>query len=352
MTTFIQLHLLTFAPPANLNRDDTGRPKTALVGGDLRLRLSSQSLKRAWRTSDVFATRLKDRLGKRTKRFGEDIVQSLIFNQQLAPDEALAIARRVIVAFGKPEDEKDKHLEHTKQLAFLSPQEKQAAIDLAARIAAGEKIDDKKIAAAILHRADTAADIAMFGRMFADNPDFNREAAVQVAHAITTHRVEVEDDFYTAVDDLNTREDTGAGFVGEAGFGSGLFYLYICIDTDLLVSNLAGDSSLAADAVGALVEAAATVAPAGKRASFASHLRASYLLCEKGSDQPRSLAAAFARAVPARDALAGSVQRLRELRQGFATAYGAGDVEAIEMNVAEPAASLADVLAFACDWKA
>lgn len=352
MTTFIQLHLLTFAPPANLNRDDTGRPKTALVGGDLRLRLSSQSLKRAWRTSDVFAARLKDRLGKRTKRFGEDIVQSLIFNQQLAPDEALAIARRVIVAFGKPEDEKDKHLEHTKQLAFLSPQEKQAAIDLAARIAAGEKIDDKKIAAAILHRADTAADIAMFGRMFADNPDFNREAAVQVAHAITTHRVEVEDDFYTAVDDLNTREDTGAGFVGEAGFGSGLFYLYICIDTDLLVSNLAGDSSLAADAVGALVEAAATVAPAGKRASFASHLRASYLLCEKGSDQPRSLAAAFARAVPARDALAGSVQRLRELRQGFATAYGAGDVEAIEMNVAEPAASLADVLAFACDWKA
>ena len=136
----------------------------------------------------------------------------------------------------------------------------------------------------------------MFGRMLADNADFNREAAVQVAHAYTTHRVTVEDDFYTAVDDLKTKaEDAGAGFVGELGFGSGLFYLYVCIDTDLLVANLGGNDGVAKSAVAALTEALATVSPGGKQASFASRARAEYLLVEKGSQQPRTLGSAFAK---------------------------------------------------------
>ena len=88
----------------------------------------------------------------------------------------------------------------------------------------------------------------MFGRMLADNPDYNREAAVQVAHAITTHKIAVEDDYYVAVDDLKTSaEDAGAGFLGEAGFAAGLFYLYICADTALLKRNLS-DEALAATA--------------------------------------------------------------------------------------------------------
>ena len=98
----------------------------------------------------------------------------------------------------------------------------------------------------LLRTADTAVDIAMFGRMLADDPEFNREAAVQVAHAITTHRAVVEDDYYTAVDDLKRpSEDAGAGFVGEAGFGPGVFYLYACVNRDLLVRNLGGDEDLA-----------------------------------------------------------------------------------------------------------
>ena len=142
-------------------------------------------------------------------------------------------------------------------------------------------------------RSTPFADIAMFGRMLADNADFNREAAVQVAHAFTTHRVTVEDDFYTAVDDLKTKaEDAGAGFVGELGFGSGLFYLYVCIDGDLLVANLGGNGGVAKSAVAALAEALATVSPGGKQASFASRARAEYLLVEKGSQQPRTLGSA------------------------------------------------------------
>src|SRR5690606_38759447 len=133
-----------------------------------------------------------------------------------------------------------------------------------------------------------------FGRMLADDPAFNREAAVQVAHAINTHRAVVEDDYYTAVDDLKTAaEDAGAGFVGEAGFGAGLFYLYLCIDRDLLARNLGGDGELAQAGVAALVEAAARVAPKGKQASFASRAHASYALIERGAAAPRTLAAAF-----------------------------------------------------------
>ena len=143
----------------------------------------------------------------------------------------------------------------------------------AERMAAGEKIEPKP--EDLLRRADTAADIAMFGRMLADNPEFNREAAVQVAHAITTHKVTVEDDYYTAVDDLKTaEEDAGAGFIGELGFGSGVFYLYLCVDTELLLRNLGGDAALAGTACAALAEAAATVAPRGKQPSFAARSRA------------------------------------------------------------------------------
>jgi len=353
MTTFVQLHMLTFVPPANLNRDDTGAPKTAMVGGDMRLRLSSQSLKRAWRTSEVFETRLRDHLGSRTQRFGDYIRQHLL-DSGVAADAALKAARKVIEVFGKPEDGKGEAKEtYTKQLAFISPAEKVAAFDLAARIAGGEEVDDKKLAAQVLKRADTAADIAMFGRMFADNPDFNREAAVQVAHAITTHRVAIEDDYYTAVDDLNEgRENVGAGFVGEAGFGSGLFYLYLCVDTDTLVRNLGGDADLARSAVAALVEAAATVAPNGKQASFASRVRSHFILAEKGSDQPRTLAGAFAKAIPEKLAMEDSQKRLMDQRSAFAKAYGEGDAAFAVMDVANGEGSLADIVAFATDWKA
>jgi CRISPR-associated protein Cas7/Cse4/CasC subtype I-E len=148
------------------------------------------------------------------------------------------------------------------------------AFALADKVLAGEKIDPQPDA--ILAKVDTAADIAMFGRMLADNADFNRDAAVQVAHAFTTHRVTVEDDFYTAVDDLKKpAEDTGAGFVGELGFGSGLFYLYVCIDTDLLRRNLGGNDGVAKSAIAALTEALSTVSPGGKQASSqAAHAQA------------------------------------------------------------------------------
>ena len=237
MSRFLQLHLLTFFPPANLNRDDTGRPKTAVVGGATRLRLSSQALKRAWRTSDVFKHALDGHMGQRTQRLGED-VQAHLIERQVPPERAKAVARSVAGVFGKLKDDTDANSPRIEQLAFIAPEERTAALALAERAAAsGETIDPKK--AGLLRTADTAADIALFGRMLADDPGYNREAAAQVAHAITTHRVTVEDDYYTAVDDLKQpSEDAGAGFLGEAAFGSGVFYLYLCVDRALLLRNL------------------------------------------------------------------------------------------------------------------
>jgi CRISPR system Cascade subunit CasC len=322
MNQFLQLHLLTFYPPSNLNRDDLGRPKSATIGGVNRLRISSQALKRAWRTSAPFKAALVGHLGDRTQQLGEG-VQEHLEGQGVVTETAIKIAISVATAFGKPEDGKDKNPVRTKQLAFISPEERAAALALGERIAAGEKFDPEKQAGEVLRRTDTAADIAMFGRMLADNPEYNREAAVQVAHAFTTSKVSIEDDYYTAVDDLKKpTENAGAGFVGEAGFGAGVFYTYICIDRGLLLKNLAADKNLAGIACAALVQAAATIAPGGKQASFASRAYAHYILAESGDHQPRTLAAAFLRPVDNGDFLATSIQKLTETRAAIDKVYG------------------------------
>lgn len=352
MARFIQLHALTVYAPSNLNRDDTGRPKTANFGGANRLRISSQALKRAIRTSDAFKARLEDHRGERTQRLGEAIRRHLA-EKGMSPEKALEAARAVAGIFGKIKDAKDKNPTFIEQLAFVSPEERKAALDLADKFAAGDPIPEKPaaLAEAVLAKTDTAADIAMFGRMLADNPDFNREAAVQVAHAITTHRVEVEDDFYTAVDDLKRpAEDAGAGFIGELGFGSGVFYLYSCIDRDLLEKNLGGDSRLASEAIAAFVEGLATSSPTGKQASFASRARASYLRVEKGNQQPRSLAAAFFKPVKSEDHLGASIEALEDLAAAMNKAYGACfDGEPVTMSVPHGRGSLNDAIKFASE---
>lgn len=325
MTTFLQVHLLTAYPASNLNRDDTGRPKTLLYGAAPRLRISSQSLKRAWRTSSVFAESLAHGMGCRTQRLGEE-VQAYLEGKGMTSARAVEVVRQIVQVFGKLEAIEAESPTRIKQLAFISPEERMRALALADRALAGEAIAPQ--AKDILGKTDSAADIAMFGRMLADAPAFSREAAVQVAHAFTTHSAAVEDDYYVAVDDLKNpseHEDVGTSFIGVQEYGSGLFYQYICVDCDLLASNLGGDTALAADATEALLRAAATVSPGGKQASFASRARASYVLAERGGQQPRTLAAAFLKPVLPREGkgmVDMSVQALETLRDNLDQAYG------------------------------
>jgi CRISPR system Cascade subunit CasC len=159
------------------------------------------------------------------------------------------------------------------------------------------------------------------------------EAAAQVAHAITVHKVAVEDDFFTAVDDLNTgMEDAGAGHMGETEFGSGLYYLYICINRNLLTKNLQNDKTLASRALAALLEAAATVSPSGKQNSFASRTRASYILAEKGEQQPRSLSVAFLKPVQGMDVFDKAVESIRNIQKNMDAMYGPCYGASMEMN--------------------
>ena len=348
MADFLQLHLLTAYGPSNLNRDDTGRPKSVVFGGVPRLRVSSQSLKRAWRTSEVFGAKLEGHLAERTQRLGKEVLNRLL-EGGMEEAEALDVARGIAGVFGKIKGGKDKDPTFIEQLAFISPEELESAFALADKAleegsVEGPKADD------LLQKVDTAADIAMFGRMLADNPKFNREAAVQVAHAITTHRAVAEDDYYTAVDDLKSREepeDAGAGFVGVQEFGAGVFYLYVCVDRGLLLDNLANESSVRDASLAALVEAAATVAPGGKQASFASRARAFYALAERGSAQPRSLATAFLKPVSGSNQGEQSIKEIEDFRDRLDAAYGPCASASYTMNVGKGEGTLRELIAFA-----
>lgn len=371
MSKFRQLHILTSYAAANLNRDDLGRPKTVTVGNTLRLRVSSQSLKRAWRAGPVFQEALAGRVGTRTKELGESVFLALTLgrplNEVLAGSKepgtlavlrdkpARAIAQKIAGVFGALKKPTQKDLEknsladtHIEQLAHVSPAEIAAGAELTETCrASGKEPESEELE--LLRRENMAADIALFGRMLAAKRSFGIEAAAQVAHAFTVHSVAVEDDFFTAVDDLN-RDESGAGHMGVAEFGAGLFYTYICVDHDLLLENLGGDAALTAKAIAALCRSACTVSPTGKQNSFASRARASYCLAEKGDAQPRSLSAAFLKGLdkPGKDILEKAVERLTETKQGFDAVYGDAPVS-LSFNAAKREGSLDAVCAFVAE---
>lgn len=356
MTTFIQIHALKSYPAANLNRDDAGRPKTMFFGGAERLRVSSQSMKRAWRESSQFrAAAGENNIGARTQEFAYGLRDRLL-EKGVSEKDAIDRIRSVIEhdKLGKLEDKKKtkgkaKEADgpdddggaapiEPNQLVHLGRDEILALEALADRLTQGDEIKEKE--ALILQRHPKAVDIALFGRMLADNRAFNVEAAAQVAHAFTTHRVSVEDDFYTAVDDLKKlrpEADAGAGFMGIFEFGAGVFYQYLNVNADLLVENLGGDVSLARQAVSGLVEAVAIANPTGKQNSTAAVPRAGYLLVERGNLAPRTLANAFLRPVGTHDGgdslLAASVSALQKHRDDIDQAYGPCVAADVSMHV-------------------
>lgn len=353
MSRFIQLHILTSYPPSNLNRDDTGHPKTAVIGDCPRLRISSQSLKRAWRTSDIFEGALKGHIGTRTKEMGVSVYQSLI-KQGVGEKNAREWAKTIASQFGKlksdKKTEKNEDL-HVEQLVHFNPEEEKAIADLVKQLvatAAAPTEDDLKL----LRKQHTAVDIAMFGRMLASSPAFNTEAAIQVAHAITVHKAAVEDDYFIAVDDLNTgEEDSGAAHIGELGFGAGVFYLYICINRELLQENLGGDAELTKNALNAFVQAATKVSPTGKQNSFASRAYAGFVLAEKGDQQPRSLAQAFLKPVKpnpekGEDTMTRAIKELTNRRDNFNTVYGDCADSSAQFNVETGMGSLSEIAKF------
>lgn len=394
MSEFIQLHLLTSYPPANLNRDDLGRPKTAVIGGASRLRISSQSLKRAWRTSELFEQTVGTRNGVRSRELARKISLSLRTGVDLevllgdaAPSpeadgaltEAQADAWAADIAAvyvdkkakasdddaddAEPEDangkkgkkagksgktDLDRKSLKSEQLVFYSRPEIAAIQRLIADVRRTKTAPSgEQLAGLLIDGAHRTADLAMFGRMLANASGKNVDAAVQVAHAFTVHKVQVEDDYFTAVDDLNKgEEDVGAGHLGETGFGAGVFYLYLCINKTLLLENLGGDAALAAKTLLALLECAATVAPTGKQNSFASRAHALFCLAEKGSQQPRSLALAYTKPAAAADVQTAAIDELLRLRDNMDKVYGPRYAGSRHFNVLNGEGNLKDLADF------
>jgi CRISPR system Cascade subunit CasC len=348
MSRFVQLHVLTSYPPSNLNRDDLGRPKSALVGGVARLRLSSQSQKRAWRTSAAFEAALGGHLGVRTKEMGNKVFADCKAGG-IDDKRAREWARAIAGCFGKLKSDtktaKDEDLQ-IEQLAHFGPEEQTAINTLVAELIR-TKQDPSAEQLDLLRAPAAAVDIAMFGRMLAAAPKFNVEAAAQVAHAFTVHKASAEDDYFTAVDDLNRRdEDAGAAHIGEAGFGAGVYYLYVCINRELLDKNLGGDTRLRNKALGALLEAITKVSPTGKQNSFASRAYASFMLVETGDQQPRSLSLAFVKPVNGGDVIGDSISALNDKLEKLDKVYGACADSRKSLNAETGEGSLSELIAF------
>lgn len=352
---FLQLHILTPYPVSNPNRDDAGLPKTAMFGGVVRARKSSQHDKRRARISEDMQKLGKEKLGIRTKHVG-DLVSNYLTDKGIAKAAAVNAARQIVTVLenkkAKPEDAKkstgkkgkagkepEQQLEQATldvvtapdapadtdeagmdmgQLVFLSRAEIGRMQTAAEALVNGGPVP--KYSDLLLH-ADTAVDVGMFGRMMTATPEFNREAAVQVSHAVTTHKATVEDDYFSAVDDFNKRTDSGAAHIGERAFISGIFCQYVCVDLELLVKNLAGNGDLAKTALVALVRGLMTASSGGMSASYASRTYAEFVLAELSDTQPFTGVTAFDKAVFGNDLLTASIQRLREHRGKMKTRY-------------------------------
>lgn len=338
----VELHLLQNFAPANLNRDDTGSPKDCVFGGYRRARLSSQAQKRAIRERfSVDATLPAGVIGKRTKRLSDAIAAGLTTAGR--PElESQYVANRMIEALGiKPDS---KRPDETSYLVFIGVDEIERLTRVAEEhwesLVVGVDPADKKakkpelpkeVVAPARSAIDgrRAVDIALFGRMVADLPDRNRDAAAQVAHAISVNRVEVEFDFFTAVDDLKNPhlrdDDAGAGMLGTIEFNSACFYRYFNVDLDQLSVNLGGDRELVEAALRAYLNSAIEALPTGKQNSFAAHQPASLVLAIVRERGLQSLANAFVKPVtPWRDndLIASSVHALDRYLGRLDAMYG------------------------------
>lgn len=307
----IEIHLLQNHAPSNLNRDETGSPKECMFGGYKRARISSQCLKRSIRRSDLFQQELAGHLANRTRRLPELVREKL--KEVGIPDELAAVAAKKATGFGtEAGTERDVNKKtgqyETAQTMFLTDHDIQAVTKVLLDACQEQREPAKleKVTAKDLQAKATQAgfrpitvDIALFGRMITSGAFRDVEAAAQVAHALSTHKVDTEFDYYTAVDDLmgqsENEEDAGADMIGDVEYNSACYYKYFSLDRQGLVDNLTGKSFLrrnpseeeirdaqllTARTIETFLRAALFASPSGKQNSFAAHQLPALVLIE------------------------------------------------------------------------
>lgn len=356
--TIIDIHVIQTVPPSNLNRDDTGSPKSATYGGVRRARVSSQAWKRA--TRDAFDGMLdRDELGVRTKRVVELVAEQIKAQDPSLQDRAEELAEAVLNAAGikttapRKAKSEDKVTAESGYLIFFSRNQVRRLAELAVTTAqssddAKPKMNPKEAKA----RADSehSVDVSLFGRMIADAKDLSVDAAAQVAHSLSVHAVANEYDYFTAVDDhkrADEDEDAGAGMIGTVEFNSSTLYRYATVDVDRLQDNL-GEPDVTRRAVEAFVRAFVCSMPTGKQNTFANRTLPDAVLLVARDSQSISFVGAFEEAVTADEEggrVAGSIRRLgqhaRELHEAFDERPVAGWVVGVGSR-AEPLEALGE----------
>lgn len=295
---FLDIHVLQTVPPSNINRDDAGSPKQAIYGGVRRARVSSQAWKRAARVYTAERQPVEAR-STRTKRLVELVAPLVAERAGISAADAArittAVVRGTVTMDGKKAGE-------TSYLLFFGREQVGRVADLVAQHAAelvaldddAKALDKAGAAISLLPVLGTGhpLDVALYGRMVADMASLNVDASVQVAHALSTHAVELEFDYYTAVDDENAADETGAGMIGTVEFNSATLYRYATVAVDQLAANL-GDGSAVDTAVTEFVDAFVKSMPTGHQNSFANRTRPTLVLVVGRDDQPVNLVTAF-----------------------------------------------------------
>ncbi len=281
---YVDFHIIQTVPPSCINRDDTGRPKTAFYGGANRARVSSQAWKHAMRGmfTEIFS---EEQLGFRTK-YAASLIKKILVNHNFTPEKAEKKAADALTNAGVKTNEKKGHT--TGALFFISAKQAEALAEL---IIAEEK-DKAKYKAAL--KDLPSVDIALFGRMVADDNSLNVDAAAQVAHSISTHAIQNEYDYFTAVDDCNEADNAGAGHLGTMEFNSATLYRYATVNAAELLETIGDD---AAKAVRGFAEAMICAMPTGKQNSYANRTLPDLVYVTLRCDQPVNLSGAFEKPV-------------------------------------------------------
>jgi len=399
---FLQLHILTTHLPSNLNRDNLGRPKTAQYGNTNRGRIASQAIKYAWKHSDIFRKEFDGRLSIPTRKMWEHVYKALVYNVKLEDilepdfklpeekkgiDEGLALAWTLLLR-GDKENKDDemsaeegnletqtveeqkgkgkrkKNAKETKKpteadltektvTAFTPDEIKRLGKTITALLKRKTPPTQNEIGGWRLRNDTSAVDIALFGRMLASAPEHQCDGAVQLSHLITVNPALVEDDYFTAVDELNKAEDLGAGHVNVAQFLSGLYYCHVVIDLHQLVNNLGeGDEkvnkAVSGEVIKVFIKAATTISPRGKQHPMSSEGSAVYLRAEIGNQCPRHLGLAFLKPIRSEDLFAKTIERIGQTVSNIDRVYGKAYDDFREMNVEDSKShDLNDIINFA-----
>lgn len=331
--TFLDIHILQSVPPSNINRDDTGSPKSARFGGVRRARVSSQAWKRATRKR-FNATLDKSDIGHRTKRVVEKLAEEIQAMDRDIPEEvsrqlageALKLAGIKLTTPKPPKDAPEgfRPVDQTGYLLFLSAGQFAKLAELAVDAHQSSRKVDGKLAKAAIN-SENSFDVSLFGRMVADDAELNVDAAAQVAHAISVQAVEAEFDYFTAVDDMQERDqEAGAGMIGTVEFNSSTLYRYATVNIPGLRRNL-GDSAATARAVAAFVDSLVLSMPTGKQNTFANRTVPEAVVVSIRSDQPVNLVGAFESPIALggdKSVVAGAAAALADRHGEIADVYG------------------------------